>query len=464
MLRCTCKMCGGEMNVGGDRYLVTCEYCGTPQTISHSTDEVVWNLFERANFLRRQCEFDKAEELYNVILEMNPQEPEAYWGILLCKSGTEYVEDPRKKVRIPTCHRTMTGSILLEPAYKEMLEYAEEEQRQYYREEAEKIDEIQKSILEVVRSEEDFDVFICYKQSDENDLPTEDSVIGRQLYEYLSAAGIRTFFAAVTLENKLGAQFEPLIFSALNSARVMLVIGTKAEYMDAVWVKNEWYRFLKLMQDDESRCLIPCYRGMDIYDMPDVFLRYQAQNMAAPDAFPKILETVTETLKQKHASLSVNDMIEQASMLLELEDFEGAYRTALDINKIDPHNGDSFLLMMMADLKIPKENMIPDVGDIISNNANYVMAMKYGDEDLKRRLAGYQDIVLKRQRYKMGMQYLEAKSYAAAARMFSSIPGYMDADAKAAQAKRGQSMYGILLGVLVVFIICMYLFIAFSSK
>ena len=41
----------------------------------------------------------------------------------------------------------------------------------------------------------------------------------------------------------------------------MLVVGTCREYFDAVWVKNEWRRFLKLMKEDSSRLLIPCYQG-----------------------------------------------------------------------------------------------------------------------------------------------------------------------------------------------------------
>ena len=58
----------------------------------------------------------------------------------------------------------------------------------------------------------------------------------------------RVFFAKITLEDKLGEQYEPYIFSALNSAKVMLVVGTRKEYFEAVWVKNEWRPFLCIKQ------------------------------------------------------------------------------------------------------------------------------------------------------------------------------------------------------------------------
>ena len=59
-----CKMCGGNLEVTSDTSVVTCEYCGTYQTISKSRDEVVSNLYNRANDLRIKCEFDRAEQTY----------------------------------------------------------------------------------------------------------------------------------------------------------------------------------------------------------------------------------------------------------------------------------------------------------------------------------------------------------------------------------------------------------------
>ena len=54
----------------------------------------------------------------------------------------------------------------------------------------------------------------------------------------MTAKGYKVFFSRITLEDKLGMQYEPYIFAALNSAKVMLAFGTKYEYFHAVWVKN----------------------------------------------------------------------------------------------------------------------------------------------------------------------------------------------------------------------------------
>jgi len=87
-------MCGGNLEVADNITVCECEYCGTQQTLPKTHDEVIINLFNRANNLRSKCEFDKAQEIYEKIVSSNPEESEAYWGIILCKYGIEYVEDP----------------------------------------------------------------------------------------------------------------------------------------------------------------------------------------------------------------------------------------------------------------------------------------------------------------------------------------------------------------------------------
>ena len=275
-----CKMCGGSLDISDGVSVATCEYCGTKQTVSKSRDEVVTNLFNRANNLRLKCEFDKAEQVYEKILDIDNYDAEAHWGIVLCKYGIEYVEDSKTYSRIPTCHRTLYEAVLADINYLSAIEYADEVQKELYIAEAKIIDELQKNILTIVNSEEPFDVFLCYKETDENGKRTVDSAITNDIYYQLTQEGFKVFYAPITLEDKLGHEYEPYIFAALNSAKAMLVVGTKPEYFDSVWVRNEWSRFFKSMKNDRSKLLIPCYRDMDVYELPDEFAHLQAQDMS----------------------------------------------------------------------------------------------------------------------------------------------------------------------------------------
>ena len=284
-----CKMCGGDLVIEPGSTIAECEFCGSRQTVPTGDDEKKLQQFERAEWLRRSCEFDKAAGVYETIVSEYRQESEAYWGLVLCKYGIEYVDDPATGKKIPTCHRSSYESVMDDPNLEQALDYADVVARRQYREEAKQIEELRKSILAVSSNEQPYDIFICYKETDAEGNRTVDSVMAQDLYTALTEKGYRVFFSRVTLREKLGEEFEPYIFAALNSAKVMLAIGTDYEYFNAVWVKNEWSRYLKICAADKSKHLIPCYKGIDAYDMPREFKPLQAVDLGQMGAVQDIL-------------------------------------------------------------------------------------------------------------------------------------------------------------------------------
>ena len=225
-----CKMCGGDLAIEPGSTVAECEYCGSQQTVPTADNEKKLTLFARANRLRFNCEFDKAAGVYESIVAEFPEEAEAYWGLVLCKYGIEYVDDPATAKKIPTCHRSSFESIMEDRDFEQTLESSDSVARRVYREEAKQIEELRKGIIEVSSNEPPYDVFICYKETDENGNRTLDSVLSQDIYDALREKGYRTFFARVTLEDKLGQEYEPYIFAALNSAKIMLAVGTDYEY------------------------------------------------------------------------------------------------------------------------------------------------------------------------------------------------------------------------------------------
>lgn len=117
----------------------------------------------------------------------------------------------------------------------------------------------------------------------------------------LTANKYRVFFARVTLEDKLGTAYEPYIFAALNSAKIMLAVGTDYEYYNAVWVKNEWSRFIAMMAKDKTKVLIPCYKDIDAYDIPKEFKHLQAQDMGKVGAMQDLLRGIKKILQKDTA-------------------------------------------------------------------------------------------------------------------------------------------------------------------
>ena len=266
-----CKMCGGDIEVIEGTNTGKCLYCKSVMTLPISDNEKIINLYNRANDLRLDNEFDKAYATYESILEIDEKQVEAHWGLVLCRYGVEYVDDPKTKKKVPTCHRTLVSSILSDKDYKYIIKNSYGEALELYKKEAEQIGEIQKGILEISSKEKPYDVFICYKETDDKGERTHDSVIAEDIYNDLTEAGYKVFFARITLEDKLGKEYEPYIYSALKSARVMLVVGTTKENFEAVWVKNEWSRYLEFMKKDKSKSLIPVYSKIDAYKLPEEF-------------------------------------------------------------------------------------------------------------------------------------------------------------------------------------------------
>ena len=172
-----CKMCGGNLNMVEDSSTAQCEFCGIVQTIPNLDDEKKLIQFERAERLRKQCEFDKAAGIYETIVADFRQEAEAYWGLVLCKYGIEYVDDPATGKKVPTCHRSSFESVLDDANFEQACEYNDAIARRVYRDEARQIEELRKRIIEVSGKEEPYDIFICYKETAENGDRTIDSVM-----------------------------------------------------------------------------------------------------------------------------------------------------------------------------------------------------------------------------------------------------------------------------------------------
>lgn len=274
-----CKMCGGDMELSADKTFGTCEYCGSTMTLPKVDDEQRAAAFNRGNHFRRIGEFDKALAVYERIVREDENDAEAHWCCALCRFGIEYVEDPNTYEYLPTCHRASFDNFLEDVDYLAAVEHSDGITRRQYQKDATKIAEVQKGILATSQNEEPFDVFICYKETDSDGNRTRDSIMAQEIYYQLTEQGRRVFFARITLEDKAGTQYEPYIFAALNSAKVMVALGTSEANFNAVWVKNEWSRFLSLMKKDRSKLLLPCYRDMDPYDLPEALSILQSYDM-----------------------------------------------------------------------------------------------------------------------------------------------------------------------------------------
>ena len=400
-----CKMCGGDIDFIPGATYGTCEYCGNMSTIPQAEDENKLNRYNRANHFRRQCEFDKAVAAYEKILEQDDTDAEAHWGAVISRFGIEYVEDPATHQRIPTCHRVQVASILTDEDYLAAVENApDEESRRIYQEEAARIAEIQKGILAISANEKPYDVFICYKETDENGQRTRDSQWAQDVYYGLTEQGLKVFFSRITLEDKLGQQYEPYIFAALNSAKVMVVIGSRPEYFNAVWVKNEWSRYLSLMKHDHKRLLIPCYRGMDPYDLPEELSMLQSQDMSKIGFMQDLLRGIQKVMQQPTSAPQgvrvetataetnapgVTSLLKRAALFLEDGDTASAREYYDRVLDIDPECAEAYMGKVCAETGCRKESDLGALNYCVDMRGDWQKAVRFASAGQKQKYVGY---------------------------------------------------------------------------
>lgn len=309
---------------------------------------------------------------------------------------------------MPTCHRVQVASILADADYLAAVEDAPDaESRRIYQEEAARIAEIQKGILAISANEKPYDVFICYKETDANGQRTHDSQWAQDIYYGLTEQGYKLFFSRITLEDKLGQQYEPYIFAALNSAKVMVVVGSRPEYFNAVWVKNEWSRYLSLMKHDHKRLLIPCYRDMDPYDLPEELSMLQSQDMSKIGFMQDLLRGIQKVMNagnQAKASGKVrqvvqtaaggmtpgiNSLMERTYLFMEDGDFDSAEEYIERVLDIDPKYAPAYAAKVCVAFRIRKESGLADAPFLYEDNPDWQKALRFADSKQRAIYAGY---------------------------------------------------------------------------
>ncbi len=324
----TCKTCGGSVVKQGNYYV--CESCGN-KWIGDLSNDV--HAVERVNAWQalRECDFEKASELFEAIIVKDNTNHEAYWGRALALNGIIYVNDVRENKKVPTCNNITEGSFLADKDVKKAIDLAPDEIKASYKNQADYIEKIRIEWIEKASKEPPYDVFISFKDSDrENGIDrTQDSYDAQELYTSLVDLGYKVFFSRVSLRDKVSEHYEPYIYNAIKTAKVMIVFGEKPEYFSSTWIKNEWSRFRARIEKGEKHknALVVVTKNMNASDLPVALKSRQALNMSDITFF--------ETLK-KHIK-RVIDESKQGVRLDKIEIKGGQISkkvTSLEVNTI----------------------------------------------------------------------------------------------------------------------------------
>ena len=303
-LRCT--YCGGSLLDRGSFYI--CESCRTqmPKTVMEKlTEQDVFDLNTARQLKEGYC-FQEAQVAYDEILQRNPGCEEAAWGAFLSEYGIEYQKQENK----PTFH-----SLSEIPVY---------ESRYYYRlsegHQTEALNVIEPKRCEVLRLVEklpSYDVFLSLKINNESGQKTLEYDWAMQLYYDLREEGYRVFFSPQVLK-ETNEDWEPHIYKAIQTCRIMLIFTSSLENINSPWVRNEWRRILSRIQNTPNDVDKPVYRVI-------------AQDM---NCIPPQLSGKQAIFRSDiHFSSLVLSAVKQACQLADTEEAEGERQRAKETDE-----------------------------------------------------------------------------------------------------------------------------------
>jgi|GEM_PF-5519414 len=214
-------------------------------------------------------DFQKALELLSSLKESFPDDSRLYFLSALAKHRACYTLDARSDKRIPTLNDLSDEDISLDEDAKLSLSKAESPMvAENYRECFHYLDEKRHEIVKA-KDEYSYDVFLSVKvhqvdasgnpvlDSGGNPIQTQDCSYAFELYRYLrdKFPDLRVFFSESSEAKVLmaGNRYENIIYAALHSAKLFLLIAESGENIAWRWVRNEWKRYLFSLEHDRGK-------------------------------------------------------------------------------------------------------------------------------------------------------------------------------------------------------------------
>ena len=134
----------------------------------------------------------------------------------------------------------------------------------------------------MAETHEKYDVFISFKNTDPNGGLTVDRTIAQRLHDKLLDEGLNVFFSEKDLSD---TAFVDEIFTALNQAELLIVVGTSVDYVTSRWVKSEWTHFFGAINSGKKQDgrIMTVLHGIVPNDLPLPLSNFQSFNAAALD-------------------------------------------------------------------------------------------------------------------------------------------------------------------------------------
>ena len=236
-------------------------------------------------------DFKRAENAFAAASDLCEDVPEYLWAMLLARYGVKYCCVPE--------NRGLRHSYVINywrDDFPDVLpgDTAEFEQicnqacligpqwNAYYKQECKAIDRGLKQIRALRAGGENYDIFLCFKDTDEDDdyEMTRERRLLDLVYPELITSGARVFYAPRSMQGKDVYDYEGYIHHALRTSKLMVVLSGAPKNVRSEWVKSEWMRFLQWNENQQERVMTYTVGAMSPGDFPVQLRNIQSQGHA----------------------------------------------------------------------------------------------------------------------------------------------------------------------------------------
>ena len=268
-----CPTCGGRLeNLNGNQY--ECRSCHNVYELNERNANLYHDL-QVASTFRESLNFKQAELMYKNLLKEYKDDnlADVYWNLLLCEQRVMFESNERGE-QFPSFYDIVPTEIEESENYNKTIEYLNKFSPQNIATYVELVDKMytaKRKCRTIKNTSKPYDIFICFKKSKlDGEGVTEEYKLAFDLYNILSK-DYNVFFSERSLNNIVVREYEPNIYHALYTAKIMLVLCSKREYLESQWVKNEWSRFKMFSTTtSQTKAIIPIFMdGFQESALPD---------------------------------------------------------------------------------------------------------------------------------------------------------------------------------------------------
>lgn len=250
-----CNVCKGKLNEAGfGKY--KCPWCGNEyREQDFLTDEAniiadidTYSLLKKArDSIELDYDFSKSLKFSQNVLERDPFSQEANWLALLAENQIIYLQNDSGEY-VPSFLQPEKSSVKRCKYYSAL--------NSQFKADAEKVEKVRLEAVAEYERIKPYDVFISYRQHELDGAETKEAVWARDIYTELKTnpktKHLNVFFDQKCLTGS-NAGWEPHIYSAVHSAKCMIILGSSLKNINSRWVRNEWKRFLAFKSRGEKK-------------------------------------------------------------------------------------------------------------------------------------------------------------------------------------------------------------------